>query len=1072
MHVLHCHFRPERGAGTPARLILWAEAAQGPPPPAIDLRSRRPRPHPFAAPDEALAALLGPLWGTGDLWDGRDSELVGRASPQAGSLGARAARVLLRLPTGRFGPLPSPGLLQSWDLDPGAPRLRDWTVEGLAFGPAEGLGLLLALPPDEALDPGLALGDDLRFWRAAAGLALEALAAEKLLPGLVATGRPGREAWAARWQPVLDGPEDAPRLTRLARAMPPLCRADGGLAAAPEPAALVEAFLAAVIDDAARRWAAADRARLSAGTRTKEAGGGPADPTVAAWLAALFAEDPWVAAPPARLEHLAAQHAAWRRNLRVAGDRSCRVALQMKAPGPGEPGDAPWQLYFLLQARDDPSLLVPADTVWRSGEVLASFGRQFRRPRETLLAGLGYAARLAPPIRRALKARRPLAASLDAREAYQFLRETAPVLEQSGFGVLVPPWWNRPGTRLGVRLRVAPRRARAPGGAAGGALGLDQLVDFHWEMALGGERLDRKAFEALVALKSPLVQVRGEWVQLDPFQVEAALRFWQRQGEQANLAAALPYLLGAEDEAEGLPLEAVEAGAWLGDWVARLRDAGAAEALAAPVGLQATLRPYQERGLAWLAFLHRAGLGGILADDMGLGKTVQLLALLQHLRERKRGGLPGPVLLVCPTSVVTNWARECARFTPGLTLWLHQGADRLRGDELGRALRRADLVVTSYALVRRDGEDFAAVDWHAVVVDEAQNIKNAATEQARSLRRLRADWRCALTGTPVENRLAELWSILHFLSPGYLGSERAFQQRFARPIERQGDEAALRQLKRLTAPFILRRVKTDPSVIADLPEKTEMKVYCSLTPEQATLYASVVREALAELDASEGIQRSGLVLGMLTRLKQVCNHPAQLLHQIAAAGPSEAEAARSGKLPRLAAILEEALAEGDRALIFTQYVEMGHYLRAYLQERLGRAVLFLHGGSPPPARDRMIRRFQEEEAGPPVFILSLKAGGTGLNLTRANQVIHFDRWWNPAVENQATDRAFRIGQERRVWVHKFLCRGTLEEKIDAMIEAKKALAASVVEAGERWLTELSTAELSDLVALRAEALEE
>jgi non-specific serine/threonine protein kinase len=416
-------------------------------------------------------------------------------------------------------------------------------------------------------------------------------------------------------------------------------------------------------------------------------------------------------------------------------------------------------------------------------------------------------------------------------------------------------------------------------------------------------------------------------------------------------------------------------------------------------------------------------------------------------------------------SVVGNWQREAARFAPGLRVHVHHGGERLGGRALRRAVRDSDLVVTTYALAARDREELDAVEWGRVVLDEAQNIKNSAAKQTQAVRSLRAPRRIALTGTPVENRLAELWSILEFLNPGLLGSGAEFRRSFAVPIERFRDADRAAQLRRLTGPFILRRLKTDRSIIRDLPAKNEMKVFCNLTREQATLYQAVVDEMMQRVEASAGIERRGLVLTTLLRLKQVCNHPAQLLKD------GSAVPGRSGKLLRLEETLEEVLEVGDRALVFTQFAEMGHMLRGHLEERFGREVPFLYGGTSKTARDALVERFQAPD-GPPVLLVSLKAGGTGLNLTAANHVIHFDRWWNPAVEDQATDRAFRIGQRRDVQVRKLVCAGTLEERIDAMIEEKKALAESVLGAGEAWLTELSTAELRRVIALAADAVAE
>ncbi|RIL11619.1 ATP-dependent helicase [bacterium] len=1038
MHVLHAHWQPPRSRDDRGGVLLWAEDAAAPPSAPVDLRRKQPLPHPFAAPTPAVQDLLRP-------WSARaDAD----------------RRVLLWLPTTRAGPEPSPWLA----VDRGAPaddrpRLRLWAVDGVWLDPADALAVLAALPSDPDEAPALRMADDARFWQAAARLALEALARQKVLPGLVETD-PGR-AWQARWLPVLDDPDTAPRVARLVTAMPAICRAGADApSAAPAPDAVLDSFLNTAVDAAARRAAEAAGAGAAFDARAR-------DPLVA-WLRALHADVPRVDAPPARIQHMHAGYTAWLRNLDVAGDRTCRVALRLQAPDTAEGAAPVWRLYFLLQARDDPSLLVGARDVWAAaGPALAMFGRTFARPAERLLTGLGYVGRLFAPVRKAIESARPEQARLSTDEAYAFMRDVAPVLEQSGFGILVPPWWNRKGARLGVRARVVGRGSEAPA-----RLGLDALVDFEWTVAIGDHTLTPEEFDALVALKQPLVELRGQWVQLDPYQVDAAVRFWrQRETRQAlPLAEALRHALAGEGQVEGLPLDDVTVEGWLDDWLGRLRGERALAPIAPPAGLQATLRPYQRHGLAWLDFMRRAGLGGILADDMGLGKTLQLLALVEHLRGAA-GGLPGPVLLVCPTSVVTNWAREAARFTPELRVYVHQGVDRAVGAGLAERAAAADLVVTSFALVRRDAAEVATVDWHGVVVDEAQHIKNADSQAARVIRGLPAGFRFALTGTPVENRLAELWSIMQFTTPGYLGSHDGFRRRFAVPVERHGDAAAAGQLRRLVGPFVLRRLKTDPNVIQDLPAKQEVKAYCPLTPEQASLYASVTEAALADVDESTGIARQGRVLSLLTRLKQVCNHPAQLLGQLGGrrAVDPDAEAARSGKLARLAELVDEAVAGGDRALVFTQFAEMGGLLQAFLQARLGRPVLFLHGATPPAARDVMVARFQDDDDGPPVFVLSLKAGGTGINLTRASHVLHFDRWWNPAVEDQATDRAFRIGQTRNVLVHKFVCTGTLEEKIDAMIEDKKALAALVVGQGEQWLTQLSTAELRDLVTLRVEA---
>jgi SNF2 family DNA or RNA helicase len=651
---------------------------------------------------------------------------------------------------------------------------------------------------------------------------------------------------------------------------------------------------------------------------------------------------------------------------------------------------------------------------------------------------------------------------MDAAGAFEFLSRTSMALEQAGFGVLLPAWWTRKGTRARLSATATVKSPKLRGESG---LGMDELVRFEWRIAVGGVPLTLAELRELARLKQPLVRVRGQWVQVSAEEIAAALEFWKRKGQDAaSLREVVRMSVGAVKPPGGLVFEGVAADGWVADMLARLHGHAAFTALLPPRGFQGELRPYQLRGYSWLAFLKECGLGACLADDMGLGKTVQTLALLQ--REWEAGGKKRrPALLVCPTSVMANWEKEAARFTPRLPVLVHHGLWREKGESFrGRAAGHG-LVVTSYALLHRDLEVLREVPWSGVILDEAQNVKNPETKQARAARAIPAGYRVALTGTPVENSVGDLWSLMEFLNPGLLGGQAEFKRAFFVPIQAGRDPEAAARLRRLTGPFVLRRLKTDKTVIADLPEKLEMKVYCTLTREQASLYAAVVSEAAEGLKRAEGIKRKGLVLATLSKLKQVCNHPAQFLKD------NSSIPGRSGKLARLTEMLEEAFSVGDAALVFTQFAEMGALIHRHLQEGFGREALFLHGAVPRRERDRMVERFQSR-GGPPVFVLSLKAGGTGLNLTRASHVFHFDRWWNPAVENQATDRAFRIGQTRRVQVHKLLCAGTLEEKIDAMIEGKKEVAERVVGTGEGWLTELSTAELMEVFALRPEAVGE
>jgi SNF2 family DNA or RNA helicase len=472
---------------------------------------------------------------------------------------------------------------------------------------------------------------------------------------------------------------------------------------------------------------------------------------------------------------------------------------------------------------------------------------------------------------------------------------------------------------------------------------------------------------------------------------------------------------------------------------------------------------------------------------MGLGKTIQFIALMLHLQENEV--LEKPTLLVCPTSVLGNWEREVKRFGPSLKTLVHHGDKRSQGKAFAKAVKDKHLVITSYSLVYRDIKHLQAVDWQGIILDEAQNIKNSDAKQSQAVRQLESQFRVALTGTPVENRLAELWSIMDFLNPGYLGPKNFFQRRFAVPIERYGDTDSLKTLRSLVQPFILRRLKTDRSIIQDLPEKQEMTVFCGLTSEQAALYQKLVDQSLVDIESAEGIQRRGMILALITKLKQVCNHPilfkgleandrdevgngksAAALRDPSSLPDYSSLHAHSGKLQRLEEMLEEVLLEGDRSLIFTQFAQWGKLLQRYLEQQFQREVFFLYGNTSKNQREAMVDRFQNDPQAPRIFILSLKAGGVGLNLTRANHVFHFDRWWNPAVENQATDRVFRIGQTRNVQVHKFVSTGTLEERIHELIESKKALSEQVVGTGENWLTELDTDALRNLLLLDRAAI--
>ncbi len=972
--------------------------------------------------------------------------------------------------------------------------LQPWCVPGLCLSPLVATQFLTALPlgADNLQDP--YLGGDLRFWSHVARWNLDLLARSKFLPTLERLEDGSRKTY---WQPLLDSATDQVRFKNFVQQMPTVCQVyqqstqNSSIALAvdipPAPHEILAGFLKHTID-------AQVRAAIEPDLMPVNDQGSQIEPILLSWLQALGSgtvSEPTsgmatLQAETRDIERLESTLDAWTGPLQQSGlrQKAFRTCFYLHPPAFGQTN---WSLEYFLQAVNDPEFLVGAELIWSTpDEHLTYLSRTIERPQESLLRGLGLASRIYPLIESSLQEARPKQHHLTPLQAYEFLKAAAWRLEDSGFGVILPPsladregWANR----LGLKVQ-----AETPSLSPAGRLGLQSLLNFKWELSIGGQTLSKAEFDHLIAQNTPLVEINGEWVELRPQDVKAAQAFFATRKDQTGLSLedALRLSTGDTLSLEKLPVVSFEAAGPLQELLKTLTGNQTIEPIETPKNFRGELRPYQARGAGWLAFLERWGLGACLADDMGLGKTIELIAFLLHLKAQ--GALSGPTLLVCPTSVLGNWEREVRRFAPTLKVLVHHGAQRwsfaqrsvdtaspkeigktgLRPSQkkaLAKAVKDQDLVVTSYSLVYRDEQDLQGISWQGVVLDEAQNIKNPEAKQSQAVRRLQAKFRIAMTGTPLENRLAELWSILDFLNPGYLGPRNFFQRRFAIPVERYGDTASLQTLRSLVQPFILRRLKTDRSIIQDLPEKQEMTVFCGLTPEQAELYEQVVQESLAQIEATEGIQRRGTILATLVKLKQICNHPAQFLRETALSGHN-----RSTKLNRLEEMLEEALSEGDRALVFTQFAEWGKLLKRHLEENLGREALFLYGGSSKQQREAMVDRFQQDPHGPRIFILSLKAGGVGLNLTRANHVFHFDRWWNPAVENQATDRVFRIGQTRNVQVHKFVCTGTLEERIHEQIESKKALAEQVVGAGENWLTELNTDQLRTLLLLDRNAV--
>ncbi|MFF2042406.1 DEAD/DEAH box helicase [Kitasatospora sp. NPDC058170] len=1096
MFVLHALWRAD------GRLALWAEDARAYEAGHEPADRPAPRAHGYALPAGELAALLGGI-GPGLGW------LAGQA-PERWST--------LLLPTVGGQPAPSPDL----PVTPrrGAAVLQPWRVPALLFGAASAAQLL-----GEVFDPHWAVtgaelpgagrvevtyGPSLRWLTGVHDLAWRTVGRGRVLP--VAVWEDG--APHARWRPD-PGPAERREAAALAAGCPPVGRGEWpvGGASGRDAEELLAAALTALVDaearaaladappaslrppataraGAAERWLAALSSadgRLAPapepGRADAQAPGGSAPAAAsAAAPAPVSAPAPAsasaVVSGPGRsgapghgaddFAELQRRIAAWYAAAEPAEPRLrlCFRLLEPIGPDPddpeGQPSDDHWQVELLLQAVDEPSLLVRAADLHEGGSSLAALARAAEDPAGVLAAELARAAHRWPALDRLRHRARPAALTIDRAGALDFLRTAAPALAEAGFGVLLPAWWRRR-PRLGLALQTTT--PPAPGSLAVAAqVDRDAVVAFRWQAALGDDAapLTEQELADLAAAKQGLVRVRGKWIEADPAQIAAALSFLaHRRDGVMSTARLLRTALDPEATVAGLPVTAVRAAGPLGDLLAG--RAAAAPATVLPADFGTTLRPYQERGLAWLRGLAGLGLGAVLADDMGLGKTVQTLALLAVERAE---GATGPTLLVCPMSLVGNWQREAERFAPGLRLYVHHGSGRLAEDELRAAAAGADLVVTTYGLVQRDLAALRAVRWRRVVADEAQHIKNLGTAQSRAIRALPVTvHRIALTGTPVENRLAELHAVLDFANPGLFGSAERFKERYAIPVELHRNPDLTAELQRRSGPFVLRRLKSDPAVAAELPAKQEMTVWCNLTAEQAGLYQAVVADLLQRVQGIKGVQRRGTVLAAIGKLKQACNHPAQLLHDGSALGD------RSGKVARLEEILAQALADGDRTLVFTQYAEFGAMLQPHLARRLGEEVLHLHGRVSRARRQELVDRFQSPD-GPRVFLLSLRAGGTGLNLTAANQVVHLDRWWNPAVEEQATDRAFRIGQRRDVQVRRLVCVGTIEERIDELLAGKRALAEAVVGEGEQWLTGLSAEALHELVTLSRDAVAE
>jgi SNF2 family DNA or RNA helicase len=1036
MKILHAFWLPEateafRQSGS---FRLWVETLDRRP----MKKGKAPLVHPYSLPGGDWPALLEGLG----------------VKPPARQMRAVLESCTIQLPSAEKAPLPSPPLARYWPeaLDETRTTLESWRVDCYRLDhPVKQLSEIhfLSFYRAEGVQP----GGDFLFWYWLTQQLKRLLARDQYLPALIYRQPPrpkGKrklppfELYGA-WEWASDPYEQL--ITDASERMPAACAA--GFEGLAQPDSLLRHCAEVLLDQIVRETPLPsvfakkiDNSLLAACT----------DPAARPWQSVGTGIDNY------------RQWQQWRRRILGAKrDVAFTLGFRLCEPPPESDSDDDWSLHFVAVPRDDPSQRLALADYWsaptaerkRMRDVL---GEDFETH---LLLNLGLAARMVPTLWTGLDTPEPHSVTLNLDEAFDFLKESAWVLEDAGFKIIVPAWWTPQGRRrVKIRLRSSPSRSTSGTSTGSGHVNLENLVHYSYQLAIGDQVVSEEEWQRLVEAKSPLVRLRGQWVELDRDRMQQMLAFWREHGgETAQMSIQELLQRTATDEDFEVDREDALAG-----MLEKLRDQSRLEPIADPPQLNAQLRDYQKRGVAWLRFLEQLGLNGCLADDMGLGKTMQVIARL--VQERQNGENPAPTLLVAPTSVIGNWNKEVEKFAPHLATLLHHGPEREQDLEaFERATADKAMVITSYALARRDERLFAALDWHRVVLDEAQNIKNPKAAQTKAVLKLRARHRLALTGTPVENRLTDLWSIFHFVTPGYLDTQAKFRKRFEIPVQRDNNPVQTATLKRLVEPFILRRVKTDKAIIKDLPDKVEAIQYCNLSKEQAALYETVVRDVERQLEEKEGIERQGLMLSTLMKLKQICNHPAQFLQD-----GSAFTVERSHKLERLSEMLEEVMAEGDSVLIFSQFTEIGSQLERLLKHELHYNTYYLHGGTSRSQREAMIEAFQDPQTEPSIFVLSLKAGGVGITLTKANHVFHFDRWWNPAVEDQASDRAFRIGQEKNVFVHKFVTLGTLEERINDMIEEKKALAGAIVGSDESWLTRLDNERFKALISLNREAV--
>jgi len=994
--------------------VTWAEFAE---PNAIG--------HPFysfALSEESLSVWLGELFGL-PISSEKITVFTGT------------------LPSVKTAPVPSPRLASLVDSPRGKTSLKKFIIHGypLSFHELVSLFKMSALSP--LLGNDIFAGEDLIFWGNLYQWSQKLIANQCYYPTIIKQD----DRFYARWNLFFDNTAEE-TLDQYCQILPSasICLSQS---LKPNPTVSVSASIRNSIVYLTDHWVRYN---------SNSAYHNEAPPNAQAeWLRALTS---WNAELRSYYDipKLIKQIQTWQYIFLIQRACSVKLLLQINEP---EGKSNQWNITYLLQSKQDPSLIIPFSEMWNSPHKTASlFSLSKEKMIEMLYYLLGSANPFVEDLLSLFQEEKPSGTSCSSAAIYELFMHRISLLASVGISVLFPVNWNSPEKKLKAIAKVNSFSD------ASGLFSLDRLVDFDWKLSIGDHMLTQKELDELMKHKVPLLRIKGQWTILDPTMLQNTLEKLSKSGNQIKLKDLIHQSLGGQQQIEDmLPIE-IQFGKKMDSITSILDRSCQNRPISLPLPLDQVLRHYQIKGVAWLWSLKQAACNPCLADDMGLGKTLQILTLL--IKEKNETFSQEPSLLICPTAVLENWKQEAAKFTPTLSLYIHHGIQRLHGAKFQKEAKKHNLIITSYALAYRDWKELQAISWNNLILDEAQNIKNPQSKQTKAIKSLSSGFRVALTGTPIENHVGDLWSLFDFLQPGWLGSANQFHHSFYKPIQTYGDQQQIKVLKQLTDPFILRRLKTDPDIVPDLPEKIESKEYCLLTKEQVTLYESCLAKSLEDIESVNGIARKGKVLSLLLHLKQICNHPAHYLKEA-----KTYDYHRSGKLKRLWELLTEIIQKKEKTLLFTQYAEMGDLIQPMLQQTLSSYTLFYHGGLLRKKRDAIIQQFQEDPRYS-ILILSLKAGGTGLNLMNANHVFHIDRWWNPAVENQATDRAFRIGQKKNVQVHKLICTGTIEETIDTLIEKKSSIAGQILENIDQMMTEMSTNDLRSLLSLRKESFDE